>query len=201
MKRTQIRPYNYPGQGETKSADASARLPRGYRAHEERILIGSGKYRWEYAWKQTLTWGIQRATGYTVQLVHPETRPGASSAPEAAQPNPAHICQGMDVVLHRRFGPLPMKMPVRVVYTIDEPFRKGFAFGTLKGHPVSGEAAFIVERDHDGSVWFTLRSISGPGNGLWLLAYPVVLVLRTGLRNSYIHALARQGETSLPGRG
>jgi uncharacterized protein (UPF0548 family) len=96
---------------------------------------------------------------------------------------------GLTVRLRRRVGPLLMKMPVRVVYVLDEPHRKGFAFGTLAGHPVSGEVAFIVERRADDSVWFTLRSLSGPGKGLWVLAYPVVLLLRGGFRNSYLKAL------------
>lgn len=96
---------------------------------------------------------------------------------------------GQTVQLRRRFGPLPMSMPVRVVYVLDEPRRKGFAFGTLVGHPVSGEAAFIVERHTDDSVHFCLRSFSGPGNGPWALAYPFVLLLKGGLRDSYVHAL------------
>lgn len=194
MNTTRIRPYNYPTPGATRKTDAPARLPRGYREHEERTLLGSGHSQWEHAWKQTLSWGIQRTSGYTVQPLHrpadtPRTRPGTSAALAGFNSDPGRVHQEMDVVLSRRFGPLPMKMPVRVVYTIDEPSRKGFAFGTLKGHPVSGEVAFIVEQDPDGSVWFTLRSISGPGNGLWLLGYPVVLMLRPGLINSYTDAL------------
>jgi uncharacterized protein (UPF0548 family) len=68
----------------------------------------------------------------------------------------------MEILLRKRFGPLHLKMPDRVVYTIDEPARKGFAFGTLEGHPVSGEAAFIVQRDPDDSHpnWTNTRHLS-----------------------------------------
>lgn len=107
--------------------------------------------------------------------------------PGAAHPR---VLPGLTVQLRRRIGPLPMKMPVRVVYVLDEPNRKGFAFGTLAGHPVSGEAAFIVERSADDSVRFVLRSFSGPGQGMWRLAYPIVLLLRRRFRESYLEALA-----------
>ena len=191
MSKKQSRPYNYPEIGATKRTDTPTSMRRGYRASEERIHIGSGQRRWEHAWKETLSWGIQRKSGYTVLPIHPpQPHPGAPSAPHAAEPTPELAREGMEVLLQKRFGPLRLKMPVRVVYTIDEPARKGFAFGTLKGHPVSGEAAFIVQRNPDDSVWFTLRSLSGPGKGLWLFAHPMVLLLRTGIRNSYINALA-----------
>ncbi len=43
------------------------------------------------------------------------------------------------------FGPL--RAPCRVVYVIDEPDRRGFAYGTLPGHPESGEELFAVRYD------------------------------------------------------
>jgi uncharacterized protein (UPF0548 family) len=36
---------------------------------------------------------------------------------------------------------------VRVVAVADEPDRCGFAYGTLPGHAVCGEEAFVVARD------------------------------------------------------
>ncbi|MEX5235853.1 DUF1990 family protein [Kocuria arenosa] len=97
---------------------------------------------------------------------------------------------GTAVQLRCCLGPVPISMPIRVVYVLDEPHRKGFAFGALAGHPVSGEVAFIVERFPDDSVWFTLRSLSGPGKGLWWIAYPIVVLLRGRFQNSYLQALA-----------
>ena len=59
--------------------------------------------------------------------------------------------------------------PCRVVYVIDEPSRRGFAYGTLPGHPESGEEAFIVEIDETDEVWFSVRPLpaqarSSPGS-------------------------------------
>lgn len=145
---------------------------------------------------------------YTYHELHPEVHEryvGHSQAPgqcksllgtqntnsdfDATAPIYPQMQPRQTVRLRRRFGPFRMTMPVRIVYVIDEPNRKGFAFGTLTGHPVSGEVAFIVERHSDDSVHFILGSYSGPGKGLWVLAYPMVRLLRGGLRNTYFEAL------------
>ncbi len=44
-----------------------------------------------------------------------------------------------------RIGPVPA--PCRVVYVLDEADRRGFAYGTLAGHPESGEELFSVRYD------------------------------------------------------
>jgi uncharacterized protein (UPF0548 family) len=38
-----------------------------------------------------------------------------------------------------------------VVWTVDEPNRIGFGYGTLQGHPESGEESFVVSREDDDS--------------------------------------------------
>lgn len=59
-------------------------------------------------------------------------------------------------------GPLAVHEPVRVVAVVDTPDTRGFAYGTLRGHPVSGEEAFIVRKAPDGRVTLTLRSLTAP---------------------------------------
>jgi uncharacterized protein (UPF0548 family) len=39
-----------------------------------------------------------------------------------------------------------VREPVRVVAVADLPDRRGFAYDTLPGHPVTGEEAFIAHR-------------------------------------------------------
>ena len=46
-------------------------------------------------------------------------------------------------------GQLPIGAPVRVVAVIDEPTVHGFAYGTLPGHPESGEERFLIHHDTD----------------------------------------------------
>ncbi|MEX5237512.1 DUF1990 family protein [Kocuria arenosa] len=177
--------------GATQVEDHRGSSPFRNRISEERVQIGAGQARWEHAWKEVLSWGLQRRAGYSiVPLGHPHNagdEPAPHGKPAAALPP---VEPGTAVQLRRRLGPLPVKMPIRAVYVLDEPHRKGFAFGTLAGHPVSGEVAFILERFPDDSVWFTLRSFSGPGKGLWWITYPIVVLLRGRFRNSYLQALA-----------
>lgn len=184
-------PFNYAPVGATRSEDHTGARPCRYPISEVRAPIGSGQARWEYAWKETLSWGIQRRAGYSIlPLGQPQTATGNPVHHELLDAAYPRVLPDLTVQLRRHVGPLPMKMPIRVVYVLDEPNRKGFAFGTLAGHPVSGEVAFIVERSADGTVWFILRSLSGPGKGLWRLAYPIVLLLRRRFREVYLKALA-----------
>jgi uncharacterized protein (UPF0548 family) len=50
---------------------------------------------------------------------------------------------GSEVIVH--LG--PVRAPCRVVYVVDEPGRRGFAYGTLRGHAESGEELFLVRYD------------------------------------------------------
>jgi len=62
----------------------------------------------------------------------------------------------------------------RIVYTIDEPNRFGFAYGTLPSHPERGEERFLIERDEAGEIWYELLATSRPGHPLLWLGYPWV---------------------------
>ena len=96
------------------------------------------------------------------------------------------------VVLAIGIGPFRVKAPCRVVYLIDEPDRCGFAYGTLQGHPVSGEEAFIIHRTPDGVVWLTSRSLTRAPRGRWRIAYPLALAAQRVYRRRYLRALCGQ---------
>jgi uncharacterized protein (UPF0548 family) len=64
----------------------------------------------------------------------------------------------------------------RIVYVVDDDGpvkRSGFAYGTLPGHPESGEERFLVEwkRDDD-SVWYDILAFSRPRQLMARLGYP-----------------------------
>lgn len=63
--------------------------------------------------------------------------------------------------------------PCRIVDTIDEDDRFGFAYGTLPGHAESGEERFLVERDAEGVVWYDILAFSRPRSLLARLGYPL----------------------------
>nr|WP_286343816.1 DUF1990 domain-containing protein [Frondihabitans sucicola] len=79
--------------------------------------------------------------------------------------------------------------PVRVVYVIDEPTRKGFAYGTLEGHPESGEESWVIDQTDDGSVWLTVRAFSRPANWKWRLVSPFLRAQQNKFTQRYLRVL------------
>jgi uncharacterized protein (UPF0548 family) len=102
---------------------ATARpLPTGYHHVRKSAVIGRGRRRFEEAAEKGMHWGMLRGAGLRVE---------ATSEVAAV---------GSEVIVH--LG--PVRAPCRVVYVVDEPERRGFAYGTLPGHAESGEERFAV---------------------------------------------------------
>ncbi|ETZ90540.1 hypothetical protein L829_4125 [Mycobacteroides abscessus MAB_030201_1075] len=100
------------------------------------------------------------------------------------------VSEGAEFVISFGWGPLVVHEPVRIVAVVDTDTRRGFAYGTLPGHPVSGEEAFIVHRDADGAVFLTLRSLTRPApSGLWRRIFPVLLLAQKAFRRRYLRSL------------
>ena len=87
----------------------------------------------------------------------------------------------------------------RVVYGIDERTdggqRFGFAYGTVGNHVVKGEERFVVDRDGDGSVRFSIAKFSRPAHPLVRLAGPISRRLQ---RRFSVDALARMTRAATP---
>lgn len=96
---------------------------------------------------------------------------------------------GDTAILLLGLGPLSLRSAVRIVYVIDEPTRRGFAYGTLPGHPESGEEAFVVEQRDDASVWLTIRAFSRPAHPALWLVYPLLRLVQAIVTSRYEHAL------------
>jgi uncharacterized protein (UPF0548 family) len=214
MSRTALweRPVSYGAVGATQAPDLLQYPPAGYRPIERRVRVGHGDARWNYAWTQLFTWGMQRLSGMTVEAtdtpgevtalsytpvgfdtsgipVVPSTVDSDGDAlfgPDGT----AFIRPGDTANLVIPFGPLHVGAPVRVVYVIDEPKRKGFAYGTLAGHPESGEESWVLERRDDGSVWLIIRAFSRPASPAWWLVYPVLRIAQGAYTRRYERALA-----------
>jgi uncharacterized protein (UPF0548 family) len=97
---------------------------------------------------------------------------------------------GADYDLIFPFAGLTIREPVRVVAVVDLESRRGFAYGTRFGHPVSGEEAFIVHRDDMGAVWLTVRSLTMPAAGWRRPAFPIFVAAQRVLRHRYLRSLA-----------
>ena len=87
-------------------------------------------------------------------------------------------------------GPLRIGAPCRVVYVVDEPGRRGFAYGTLPGHPERGEEAFLIRQHDDGTVIFTITAFSTPATPLAKAAGPIGRAIQRSISTRYLRALA-----------
>jgi uncharacterized protein (UPF0548 family) len=206
------RPVSYGAVGATQAADLMAYPPVGYRPFSGRTRIGHGAARWQYASTEVLTWGIQRRAGFRIEVTETPSavtdltytpvsfdesgEPIASSivgdsGEEVFGPEGyAFVVPGVTALLGVPFGPFRVKAPARVVYVIDEPRRKGFAYGTIAGHPEDGEEAFIVDQTDDGSVWLEIRAFSRPASRLWWMVYPVLRISQAYYTRRYFRALS-----------
>jgi uncharacterized protein (UPF0548 family) len=104
-----------------------------------RTRIGEGEKVFHRACEAILTWEVHRELGMGIETGADRAAPGVDVTVTVA---------GM------------IKAPCRVVYTVEEPRRVGWAYGTLAGHPESGEESFMVDRTGDGTVWLTVTAFS-----------------------------------------
>ena len=100
----------------------------------------------------------------------------------------ADVAAGVVVELRIGVGPLSIIAPCRVVYVIDESDRCGFGYGTLPGHPESGEESFLLERA-DNAVTFTVTAFSKPATMLTRLAGPIGRRVQDVMTARYLRAL------------
>jgi uncharacterized protein (UPF0548 family) len=161
------RVLTYGALGVTVLPDDAARRAAGI--EERAVCLGTGDEVWEYASAEVLRWGVKTRSGFTVD--------GDT------------VAVGRRYWVTARVGPLRVREPVEVVAIVNEPDRKGFAYGTLSGHPVSGEEAFLVDRRPDGSVWLTVRSTTGPSRGPWRTIHPALLLVQRGYKRRYLRSL------------
>jgi uncharacterized protein (UPF0548 family) len=204
-------PVTYGAIGGTQADDLLTYPPKGYRPIERRIRLGHGEARWEHAWLETMTWGIQKRSGIRVTLVDApasvaegtytpvsfghDGEPVAPASIEAAgeavyaPDGSAALRPGDTAVL--RIGLWPLDAPVRVVYVVDEPRRRGFGYGTLPGHPERGEEAWIIEHRADDSVWMTIRAFSRPAHWIYWVGYPITRLVQEIYTRRYERVLGR----------
>lgn len=205
------RPVSYGAVGATQAPDLVDYPPAGYRANVVSARIGHGDARWEWASKAVRTWTVQRRSGLTVEIADPPPpvteatytpvgfdEEGTPVAPAALDDTAAIAVTpagerlalpGDTATFTGRFGPLPVNGAVRVVYVVDEPDERGFAYGTLAGHPVSGERAMLVLRRPDASVWLEIRTVWRPSNPLWAVLTPLVIASQKVATKRYLGAL------------
>jgi uncharacterized protein (UPF0548 family) len=143
-------PFTYPEVGATNTTP-----PAGYQVDHNRIQLGSGEAIYCSAvdalkhWRQfDLGWVVIAPRGVAVEV-------GAIVAVKA-----------------RAFGTWSLSA-CRVVYTIDEARRFGFAYGTLPDHVEKGEERFLIEWLPDDTVWYDILAFSRPHHPLVKMSAPL----------------------------
>lgn len=150
-------------------ATAADQLPPGYAHLSVSAQIGTGRERFEQAADSVMHWGMQHGAGLRVK---------ASSDKVAVS----------TVVVVRMMGVL--QAPCRVVYVIDEPDVRGFGYGTLPGHPATGEERFAVRFDPSTSaVYAEVSSFSQPATWWSRLGGPFVVVAQRVIAKRYLRGI------------
>ncbi|MBS9532101.1 DUF1990 domain-containing protein [Mycobacterium sp. M1] len=143
-------------------------LPDGYHHLDLTAPIGRGRQRFEQAADAVLHWGMQRGAGLRVKA--------------------EHDVAAVDTTVLVRIGFLTA--PCRVVRLLDEPNRRGFAYGTLPGHPERGEELFAVRYDPaDDAVYAQVRAFSRPATWWLRAAGPVATLAQRAIARRYLHAI------------
>ena len=157
--------FSYPEVGGTAGT-----LPSGYHHLRVSRVVGSGQELFAAAAERLLTWQAHRGAGLRVE-----------GAPRAVQG--ARMRSGLTL------GPVTLWAPCEVVYVVDEPRRKGFAYGTLTGHPESGEEAFLLTLQEDDQVRFDVTAFSKPARWYSWLGGPVTRVVQRRVTEGYVRAV------------
>lgn len=156
----------YAERGATRAA-----LPPGYDHVIRDEPLGTGRAAFDRAVHGLLGWRMHAGAGMRVTACRATAEPGAV------------------VVLGVGWGPLRLPVPCRVVYAVDETDRRGFAYGTLPGHPERGEESFVVRWCADGEVRFAIRAFSRPATLLARAGGPATRTVQRIFTDRYVRAL------------
>jgi uncharacterized protein (UPF0548 family) len=162
-------PLTYPAVGASRSGP----VPEGYRADRRSAVVGSGRAAFERASAAVLDWRAQRGAGLRVRATGPASEPGTV------------------VVLTAGLPRLGYDIPCRVVWAQTTGDERGFAYGTLPGHPESGEELFVVRLAPSGEVVFEIRVFFRLASPAARLVPPLSLLLQRLATDRYVAVIRR----------
>ncbi len=156
--------YEMPGMTRTGHA------PEDFLVQREEANVGEGSEAFDIAIHSLDTWQVHRDAGLRV-VADGVVRAGAT------------------VVLVVRLAAVYLSVACRIIYTVEEADRHGFAYGTLDHHVESGEELFAVERDVAGHVSFSVTSYSRPGHLATALSGPIGRWIQHAATKRYVQAM------------
>mgnify|MGYP000851944327 CR=1 FL=1 len=165
----------YAAVGASSAADLMRFPPEGSTPYEHEQRIGSGSDRFLIASSTLMTWGAQRGAGVEIDDIergeggeyagvvfdeHGTPQPAAEGDVEYGPDGEPYLNAGTSVTLRWSDGREPRRM--RVVYTIGEPRRVGYAWGAADEQGAVGEEVLVVEHRDDDTVWAIARGFVWP---------------------------------------
>ncbi|TDW70237.1 DUF1990 family protein [Kribbella pratensis] len=159
--------------------------PEGYHRLECRERIGHGDEVFRRAADALLGWQMQPAAGLPMTATDSPPRIGTNSL--------GRLGPGL-LIGRSPLARIGLPVPCRVVWTVNEPDRIGFAYGSLQGHPEAGEESFVITREPDG-IYFTIRAYSRGATWYTRLAGPLARKAQQYAAHRYTKALQRLATT------
>ncbi|WP_439029157.1 DUF1990 family protein [Gordonia terrae] len=150
-------------------------LPEGYHHVRRSRVVGAGQDCFVAASSRILNWDMHRRAGLEVVA----ERDGGLPA----------VSVGASVTLRLGIGRVGLPARCRVVEVIDSDRERGFAYGTLPGHPESGEERFWVQWCDDDTVVGHIVAFSRPGRWFTRLGGPVGRFVQSRMTDRYLDAL------------
>jgi len=198
---------DYAAVGATQAADLMHYPPERSLPAEESWRIGSGQARFETAGEALLSWGAQRGAGLQLSDVRPAAGPMYSGVSFDAEGHPLapskleadqrfdsdgtpYVGAGTTIRVDGRVGGMRADGELRVIFSIEEPRRVGYALGTVGGSVVSGEESFVLQWYDNDEVWFTVRAFDAPSALLYRLFPALVRRRRRELFTRYLRAIS-----------
>jgi uncharacterized protein (UPF0548 family) len=169
-------PFSYQHVGVTR--DLTCGDINGFRVDRDGIDLGRQPALFDAASDALRGWVAHRGAGLRVA------------------PTDAPIATGVSVVVGITLPVLTVIAPCRIVWTVDDADRFGFAYGTLVGHPESGEESFVVAQTAMGTR-FEITAVSRPAGIVARIGTPVARVIQRRTSKRYLSALADAVATSV----
>jgi uncharacterized protein (UPF0548 family) len=146
-------------------------LPDDYQHVQRDVTVGYGRDCFEAGRTALLGWHLHRSAGFRIVTSTLTVRPDSVA------------------VVRVGLGPLAVRAPVRVVYVVDDINQAGFAYGTLPGHPESGEESFLLTIYPDDRVQFSIVAFSRPGTLLARSSGSLGRALQQRMTDHYVDAM------------
>jgi uncharacterized protein (UPF0548 family) len=198
---------DYAAVGATQAADLMHFPPERSIPAEESWRIGSGEARFHSAGDALLSWSAQRGAGLELSDVRPAAGPMYSGVSFDAEGHPLapsrleadqrfdtdgtpYVGPGTTVHVHGRVRGMSADAELRVIFSIEEPRRVGFALGTVGGSVVSGEESFMLQWHDNDEVWFTVRAFDAPSAFLYRVFPGMIRRRRRELFTRYLRAIS-----------